>query len=190
MGYGYIIRVGVDSTDGLTKESLLKAYEKFLKNNKKNNIEFFFGCDGHGGSGWLSCGGLSNYRENLFKFTSEFPNTTFTFYNHMFDYASYDIVIIKNKKILHGNEFDLDDCECDPSTIIDILGSYKIKYKCNNDNYSTIQNLCNPRNHIIKNEITPLFSDSKNKIIGGFCFNSVFGNIGEYIRNNVKCCLL
>jgi len=94
MGYDYIIRVSVDTTKEITKESLLEAYKNFIHDTTS---EFYFGCDDHGGSNTLACGGIKDYIKKLMIFTKHFKNTTFTFYNHYFDYESLEILVIKNK---------------------------------------------------------------------------------------------
>lgn len=182
MGYDYVIRVSIDSLDGLTKDKLLEAYEKF-KNS--GNANFYFGCEGHGGSGWLSCGGLNKYLEKLFTFTQEFPNKTFTFYNHYFDYFSFEKIVVKDKNVLSNENFA--NFDVDPSSS---KGKQRIKKsisECKNHGIifrdtEDLENVHLPTNMRIDNELSGLFSNKEDSMSGGFCFGPSCENVNGFLH--------
>jgi hypothetical protein len=175
MGYDYVIRISVDSLDGLTKNDLKNAYEKF-KNDK--SAEFFFGCEGHGGSRWISCGGLEKYFNKLTHFTSQFPTKTFIFYNHCFDYETMEIIAIKNTTLI------FDDCINMLKYDNETLEKCK-KYNINIKDITSDENDENdnkPTNITIKNELSGYFSNSKDTMSGGLCFGPTCRDVSLYLH--------
>jgi len=176
MGYDYVIRITVDSFDDITEEQLLKAYDKFLKYNEYNEATFFFGCDGHGGCQWLSCGDLKKYTKKLQEFTKDFPTKTFTFYNHFFDYCTFEKIVIKNNEIISFCCFG----DFDTTSEEDILFSI---CECKNNGViflqeNNIENIHLPTNIIFKNELSGLFSKIENSMSDE--------NVTMYLKNLFK----
>ena len=109
MGYDYIIRVAINYKDGTYNndfcyhaQDLFEVYRRL----KGDDEDFYihFSTDGHGGSSSMSCGFNEEHIEVLFKFTSCFPEITFTFYNQNFDFTSMAILVIKDHQVIeqHG----------------------------------------------------------------------------------------
>jgi hypothetical protein len=179
MGYDYVIRVTVDDDSDLTPELLLSAYEKF---KKYGDAEFFFGCEGHGGSQWLSCGGLIEYLDKLKIFTKEFPSKIFTFYNHFFDYTAFEKIVIKNEDLISKTYFGNFDTsskeekkksiqECEKNGII-----FKNKKALTKVNLPTNMKLTG-------NEISGLFATEKDSMSGGWCFGPTCENVNGYLKS-------
>ena len=83
-------------------------FEVYRRLKTDTEYDMHFATDGHGGSGSMSCGFSDWSIEELFKFTEQLPEITFTFYNQNFDFTSMDIIVIKDHVILEQHSFDME----------------------------------------------------------------------------------
>lgn len=202
MGYDYIIRVAINYKDGTYNNNiyydchkLAKTYRKLKREDKDFYIHF--ATDGHGGSKSLSCGINKNHLEILFKFTSLFPETTFTFYTHYFDFEGVQILVVKDKTVINNHSIDLVDND---HTNLAKLEKYGLRFvenvkskvtesdddddEISEENERIVEKFLqgDPRNIEINNEISCLFYDKEEAMVGGLCFGPTFGvDIGEWL---------
>lgn len=210
MGYDYIIRVAVNYKDGTYNnalfypaQQLFETYRQLKSGSDRDSFYVHLATDGHGGSCTPSCGFNDETTTNLFKFTSFFPEITFTFYNQNFDFTSMDIIVIKDKTIAENASFSLENKEC-----LKQFEKYGLTFEENEaeevydedeededkdgdkdeeneedeedeeDNKRSIHEeffTTDPRNIRIHNEISRLFYDEKFAMVGGLCFGPTLG---------------
>jgi hypothetical protein len=203
MGYDYIIRVAINYKDGSFHNNiyydchkLVKAYRKLKREDKDFYIHF--ATDGHGGSRSLSCGIAGDHLKTLFKFTSLFPDIIFTFYTHYFDFEGVQILVVKNQTVINDNSINLDHNHIDLAELekygllfvenvkskIEEEGSDEEDNNSDNDNVRIVEKYLygDPRNIEINNEISCIFYNKKEGMVGGICFGPVFGmSVGEWL---------
>jgi len=115
MGYDYIIRVAVNYKDGTYRHDLhydaQQLFEVYRRLKFNGQFYIHFATDGHGGSSSMSCGVQDEHFEELFKFTSRFPDITFTFYVHYFDFTGIQILVVKDRQVVSNYDIDVEDEE-------------------------------------------------------------------------------
>ena len=126
--------------------------------------------------------------KNLFLYTSQFPEITFTFYNQNFDFTTMQVIVVKNKEVIE------EYFECQEESF---LNDYGLKYVKNvlskvevyedqedhedhedhEDNVKEIEYYLynDPRNIQIYNEISRIFYDEEQAMVGGLCFGPTLG---------------